>query len=180
MRAWVLAPLLVALAPLPARAALPDPTIATVLSAASTVVPLAATAALWGTGRGIEEGIRFDLGMVFLGLGAVAGPSVGQFYAGGGTNAVVGLILRSLTGGVMLTGAGLWVRGGESGEGVGTALTLLGGVPTALLAIYDIVDASSTAMESRRKAATAMLVPPPVLNIGGFSLCGAIAGGCAF
>lgn len=172
--------LLVALTPSPARAA-PDPTLATILSASSTLLPIGVAATLWGTGRGVEEGIRFDVGMSFLGVGAIAGPSIGQFYAGGGTNAVVSLVLRALTGAVMLTGSGLWVRGDEDAQEVGTALSFIGGVPTALLAVYDIVDASSTALETRRKAATALVEPLPAIDVGGFSLCAATAAwaGCA-
>jgi len=176
-RALCAASLLLALAPRVSLAA-PDPVLATALSAASTLVPIAATTSLWATGRGIDEGVRFDLGMVFLGLGAIAGPSIGQFYAEGGTNAVLSLILRTITGGVMLGGIGLIGRGGESGQDVGTALTLIGGIPTALLALYDIIDASDTAIEARRRRATAMVIAPPTRSVGPFDLCASIQGGC--
>lgn len=171
----VLASLL--LAGRPAQATGPDPTLATVLSLASTLTPMAVTAGLWATGRGPEEGIRFDVGIGALAVGAIVGPSIGQFYAEAGTNAWVSLLLRSVTGSIMLTGVGFWARGAEEDAGLGQALTVVGGVPTTLLALYDIVDASSSAVEARRNRATASL-PPPAVDIGGFSLCDALTGGC--
>lgn len=161
----------------PALATGPDPTLATVLSVASTLTPMAVTAGLWATGRGPEEGVRFDVGMGALAVGTIVGPSIGQFYAEAGTNAWVSLLLRSVTGSIMLTGVGFWARGAEEDEGLGQALTVVGGVPTTLLALYDVIDASSSAVEARRNRATAAL-PPPALDIGGFSLCSAVAGGC--
>lgn len=130
----------------PAQAA-PDPTIASVLSAACTVVPLAVTVALWTPAPGVGEPVRFDLGMTFIGLGSVIGPSVGQVYAGAGSDAVVSFILRSITASVMMVGSGFWARSEEQ-RGLGQALTIVGGVPTALLALYDIFGASSSAIAS--------------------------------
>lgn len=130
----------------PAEAA-PDPTIASVLSAACTVVPLAVTVALWTPAPGVGEPVRFDLGMTFIGLGSVIGPSVGQVYAGAGSDAVVSFILRTITASVMMVGSGFWARSEEQ-RGLGQALTVVGGIPTALLALYDIFGASSSAIES--------------------------------
>lgn len=113
----------------PALATGPDPTLATVLSVASTLTPMAVTAGLWATGRGPEEGVRFDVGMGALAVGTIVGPSIGQFYAEAGTNAWVSLLLRSVTGSIMLTGVGFWARGAEEDAGLGQALTVVGGVP---------------------------------------------------
>lgn len=164
---------------LPALAAAPDPTVATVLSLASTLGPATITAGLWGTGRGVEEGIRFDIGVAALAVGSILGPSIGQFYAESGTNAIVALLLRAVTGSVMLTGIGFVARGDEDDQGLGTALTVVGAVPTGLLALYDIVDASDSAVEAKRRRATASTVPLPELDIGGFTLCASVAGVCS-
>ncbi len=163
---------------LSARAAAPDPTVATVLSIASTLGPATITAGLWGTGRGVEEGIRFDIGVAALAVGSILGPSIGQFYAESGTNAIVALLLRAVTGSVMLTGVGFVARGEEDDQGLGTALTVIGAVPTGLLALYDIIDASDSAVEAKRRRATASAAPVPELDIGGFTLCSSVAGVC--
>ncbi|MFO0723793.1 MAG: hypothetical protein U1E65_08435 [Myxococcota bacterium] len=135
----------IGLAPLRPVHAAPDPTIATVLSAASTVVPLAVTVALWTPAPGVGEDVRFNMGMTFIGIGSILGPSVGQIYAEAGGDAVVSFILRSITATVMLVGSGYWARS-EEHRGLGQALTIVGGVPTALLALYDIFGASSSAI----------------------------------
>lgn len=163
-----------------AHAAAPDPTVATLLSVACTVVPSALTLGLWSTSRGTTEGIRFDVGIATLAAGSIVGPSVGQLYAESGTNLIVALLLRAVTGTVMLTGVGFWARGDPEDRGLGQALTAVGGVPTALLALYDIVDASDSAVEAKRARATASTVPVPDLVVGGFSLCASVAGGCRF
>jgi hypothetical protein len=135
----------------PARAwAAPDPTIAALLSAGSTVLPIAATTGLWTTGRGVDEGIRFDLGLAFLATGAIAGPSVGQIYGHGGSDSVVTFILRMLTGSLMTVGTGLWARSNNTKD-VGRALTILGGVPTVFLAGWDIFGAAESAREATRR-----------------------------
>jgi hypothetical protein len=85
----------------PAFADRPDPSIAVLLSAASTVVPLGGAALLFFTGPGYHEAIRVDLGMVFAALGTLLGPSIGQIYAHGGTDAWVTFFLRGVTGTVL-------------------------------------------------------------------------------
>ncbi len=144
-RLWVV----LALWGVPEASAAPDPAIASALSASATLVPLSVTLGLWSTGRGTREGLRFDIGMVALGAGVVVGPSVGQIYASGGVDAVVTFLIRSVTSSVMLAGVGLKLRGDDERQGLATALTALGAVPTGLLAIYDIVGAASSARETK-------------------------------
>ena len=152
--------------------AAPDPVIASVLSASATAVPLALAAVLLGTGRGAEEGIRFDAGMVTLGLGSILGPSVGQMYARGGVDAFVTWLLRAVTGAVMLTGVGFRLRGPTNRKILGTSLAITGAVPTGLLAIYDIYAASVSATEARYNRSDAqMSVPRELVSV---ALCGPI------
>ncbi|MCC7380450.1 MAG: hypothetical protein IT384_01365 [Deltaproteobacteria bacterium] len=162
----------------PRRAeAAPDPTLAVLLSAASTAVPLLVTGALWLTGEGVDEGIRFDVGLTCLGLGAILGPSIGQIYGQGGTDAWVSFFLRGATGAVLLTGVGLAARGQDEGiRGAGVALAVVGGIPTTLLALYDIVDSHSSAIEAaQRKGHGRIAELETPLSIGAFSLCSAFA-----
>lgn len=134
--------------PTPAWAA-PDPLIASLISAGSTVVPLAVSGTLLFTGRGSDEGVRYDFGLLFLGFAAIPGPSMGQIYGDGGVDAVVTFLLRAVTGSVLLLGTGYALRGDETQTGTGTALLWLGGIPTGLLALWDIYAASVSAQESR-------------------------------
>ncbi|MCK6551543.1 hypothetical protein L6R52_37260 [Myxococcota bacterium] len=147
--AVVLPAVLATLLPVRAAAA-PDPTIAALLSTGSTVLPIAATTGLWTSGRGADEGLRFDLGLVFLATGAIAGPSIGQIYGSGGSDAVVTFILRMLTGTLMTVGTGLWVRS-DNTKDAGRALAILGGIPTVFLAGWDIFGAAESARESTRR-----------------------------
>src|SRR5262252_4700249 len=87
---------------LPARVeAAPNPTIASLLSVGSTIIPVGIAASLLLTGRGADEGLRFDLSITFLAIGSVAGPSVGQLYGQGGWDALLSFLLRAVTGAVM-------------------------------------------------------------------------------
>ena len=162
----------------PARAAGPDPTIAAMLSTTSTLVPIGLTTALWLDGRGTDEGLRFDLGMTFLGLGAIFGPSMGQIYAEGGGDAWLSLFLRAITGSVMATGAGLWIRGESSkAQSSGRVLSFVGGVPTLLLAIYDIFDARANAREGQARRGHGYTASLPMIEeIGDLSPCSAVRG----
>ncbi len=167
----VMGAILVAASPRQAEAA-PDPAVASLMSASATAVPLAMTAILLGTGRGSEEGIRFDVAMVTLGIGSILAPSAGQIYASGGTDAFVTFLLRSVTGAVMLAGVGFKLRGNERQDGMGKALAIAGAVPTSLLAIYDIYAASVSATETRYKAGFAQTsVPAELLEV---AVCGPI------
>ncbi len=162
---------------LPAKRAeaAPEPVVASLLSVASTLVPLAITAGLFFTGRGVDEGIRFDVGLTTLGLGAIVGPSVGQIYGKGGGDAFITFLLRGVTGGVMLTGVGLRVRGREDLQGLGTALSLLGGIPTFFLALWDIIGAATSAKQARYDAGhgyrTALDLPDDLISV---AVCGPI------
>ena len=131
----------------------PDPVNAILLSTGSTLVPLGIAASLLTTGRGKDEGARFDASMAFTGIGSVLGPSVGQFYAGGGTNAWVTLGLRAVTGATMTAGLAIRLRGPEEDRALGNALFWVGLVPTALLGLYDIITAYGTARESKYRDA---------------------------
>lgn len=166
----ILVAFVVVSSPRPARAEAPDPVIASVMSAGATVVPLTLSAILLATGRGADEGIRFDAGMVTLGLGSVVGPSAGQLYARGGTDAFVTFLLRAVTGAVMLVGVGFALRGPDNRQVLGTSLAVTGGVPTGLLAIYDIYAAAISARDARYEAGYAEIeVPPELVDV---ALCG--------
>lgn len=150
-------------------AAAPDPTIASLLSLGSTLVPVGVSGALLFQRRGSDEGLRFDLGLTFLGMGAIGGPSVGQFYAGAGGDAVVTLLLRALTGAVLLVGTGLALRGDGGTQDAGEALAVLGGVPTVLLAAWDVIGAASSAREARYREghgpATSIATPADIASL---------------
>lgn len=157
----------------PRRAeAAPDPVIASMMSVGAMALPLTLTAILWSTGAGKAEGIRFDVGMVGLGIGAILSPSVGQIYAGGGTDAIVTFLLRTVTSAVMLTGVGFRLRGAENRQTMGLALALTGGIPTAFLAAYDVYAAAVSAKEARYEEGYARVAVPPELV--GVALCGPI------
>jgi hypothetical protein len=128
--------------------AAPDPTIASLLSAGSTLVPLGITAALLLTGPGKDEDVRFDLALFTMATGSIVGPSIGQIYASGGVDAVVTFILRMLTGALMVTGTGLALRSGNA-QDAGVALAVLGAVPTLFLAAWDVFGAASSAKAAR-------------------------------
>ncbi len=156
--------------------AAPEPVVASLLSVASTLVPLAVTAGLFFTGRGTDEGIRFDIGMTTLGLGVIVGPSVGQIYGSGGVDAFLTFLLRGVTGATMLTGIGLRVRGRDEGiQSLGTALSVIGAIPTLLLALWDIIGASTSAKQARYDAGhgyrTSLSVPDDLIGV---AVCGPI------
>lgn len=136
--------------PRAAIAAGPDPVIAGLLSAGSTVLPITVAAGLLGTGRGAEEGIRFDVSLSCIALGSIAGPSVGQIYASGGTDAIVTFVLRILTGAVMTTGLGFWLRSDDPEHTrTGRAMFVLGAIPTTFLGVWDWFGAASAAKQTR-------------------------------
>ena len=149
----------------------PDPVNAVLLSATSTLFPLGLATGLLTTGKGVNEGFRFDMALAFIGVGSVVGPSAGQFYAGGGTNAWVTLGLRLVTAGTMTAGLGLKLRGEGDDPTVGDALFWVGLVPTALLGLYDIISAYSTAKESRYRDAPIAGLTPKLLNV---AICGPV------
>lgn len=154
--------------------AAPDPVIAGLLSAGSTLLPVAVGTGLLLTGRGSEEGIRFDIGISAVGIGAVIGPSVGQLYAGGGIDALVSFILRAITGAIMTVGIGLKLRGDEDNQGAGTALAVVGGIPTGLLAIYDVYAATKAAQQARYREGHAVLPEQEVQKLVSIARCGPI------
>ncbi len=134
--------------PKEARAGKPDPVIATMLSVASTLLPLGVSSGLLFTGRGSDEGLRLDVGLSLVGVGSIIGPSIGHIYAGTGTDAWVTLGLRVLTGGLMTAGIGLKFRGNEDQQTPANALVVIGASLTALLAGYDFYAAYKSAEES--------------------------------
>ena len=157
----------------PRRAeAAPDPAVAAVMSAGATALPLAVTGILWGTGRGSDEGVRFDVGMVTLGLGSIVGPSAGQIYAHGGVDAFLTFLLRAVTGAVMVTGVGYRLRGAENRQTMGLALAVTGAVPTGLLAIYDIYASAVSAKEAGYREGHGQVVMPDDLRE--LAVCGPI------
>lgn len=151
----------------------PDPVNAVVLSSIATVLPVGMATGLLTTGRGADEGIRFDLALILMSLGSAIGPSAGQFYAKGGTNAWVTLGLRLITTGTMSTGLALSLRGAEDQQTLGDALFWVGLIPTAALALYDIITAYDRAKESKyRNAPIARLVVPA--DLVSVAICGPV------
>lgn len=148
---WLLASILL-LAPTKGWAAGPEPENAAILGATATLLPIAVGAGLLTIGRGSQEGTRFTAGLTSISIGAIVGPTTGQLYAGGGVDTVVTLLLRTVTGGLAVSGLGLALRGSEEEQTPAIALLSIGGATTLALAIYDIVDAPSTARESRIRA----------------------------
>lgn len=141
------------------------------MSAAATLLPTALGLGLLTTGRGWREGFRYESGMAMIGAGTIVGPSVGQLYARGGLSAVLTFTLRALTSSVMLFGLAKQFRGGEENDSLGTALSVVGGVPTGLLAIYDIFNAATQAEATRYEAGYAQAAPLELMSI---SRCGAM------
>ena len=130
----------------------PDPVVATLISLGTTLIPLAMGAVLWTQERGIDEGLRYDLGFVFFGVGGIIGPSSGKFYADKESDAWVSLSLRGLTGTMGLAGCGLWLRGEDAQtRNNGRALAAIGISTTGLLALYDIWTSGSAALETQRQ-----------------------------
>lgn len=146
------------------------------LSVTSTLIPIGLTLLLWVPGEGTDENVRLNTGMVSLGLGSILGPAIGGFYAGGGSDTWITLILRTLTGSLMLTGIGLAARAPEtSGRDLGRALGWSGAVPTGLLALYDLWTVPGRAAEAARKHRTVAYEPVPALSVGAFSLCDGVS-----
>lgn len=146
-----------------ARAAGPDPVIAGLLSAGSTVLPISVAAGLLLNGRGADEGVRFDISLACVAIGSIAGPSVGQIYGKGGVDAIVTFVLRFFTGGLMTTGLGLRLRSDdETTRSTGTAMLVLAGIPTAFLGIWDWFGAASSAKQTRYREGHASFIPEDV------------------
>jgi hypothetical protein len=139
--------------PVEAHAADPNPANASLLGATATLFPIAVGSGLLLTGRGQDEGVRLASALTSIGLGAAVGPSAGQLYAGAGVDGVVTLVFRSLTTGLTTTGLALAFRGSEEEEPAAFALIAVGGLTTAALAVFDIVDAADTAREARVRGA---------------------------
>jgi len=155
----------------PATAA-PDPTVAAVISVASTLVPLGVTAGLWATGRGPDEGVRFDIGLAAMAVGSILGPSAGQIYAEADSDAWISFVLRFATGAVMVAGSGLWLRGpSEGAQEAGKALTFVGAIPTAILAGWDIYSSAANSVEWARRQGYGPSTQAITPSIGVFSLC---------
>src|SRR5687767_7512739 len=122
------------IASLPARVdAAPNPVIASLLSVGSTLIPVAVGTGLLVTGRGPDEGLRFDIGLAAIAVGSIAGPTVGQLYGQGGWDTLVSFLLRALTGTIMTLGIAFDLRGSENTQSAGLALAIVGGIPTGLL-----------------------------------------------
>lgn len=157
------------IAPATASAAGPEPANASILSATATILPIAVGGSLLLTGRRDSEGVRLASAFTTMGIGAAVGPSIGQFYAGGGVDAVVTLLLRSLTTGMTATGGLLALRGGPDEEPTAIALMVVGGLTTVALAVFDIVDAADTARESKIRSAS---LDPELRELMEIAQCG--------
>lgn len=159
-----------------ARAAGPDPVVAGLLSVASTLIPIGLTLILWVPNDGLQEDVRLNTGMVSLGLGSILGPSIGGFYAGGGGDTWITLLLRTLTGSLMLSGIGLAARAElEGSRDLGQALAWAGAVPTGLVALYDLWTVPGRAREASRRSRTVAWEAVPTLSVGAFSLCDGVS-----
>lgn len=149
--------------PADAFARRPDPGIATLLSVGATLLPLTAGALLLLTGDGVNEDPRVAAGLTSVALGASVGPSVGTLYAGG-QDAWATLLLRTATTGLMTTGLGYRLEGAAGDRDLGLALAILGAVPTAALAAWDVANAGRLARQTRRQSGFAGAIragPPP-------------------
>jgi hypothetical protein len=131
---------------------------------------------LLGTGRGSEEGIRFDVSLACIAVGSIVGPSVGQIYASGGTDAIITFVLRVITGSVMTTGLGFSLRSEDpTTKRTGTAMLVLGGIPTAFLGVWDWFGAASSAKQTRYRQGHAGIAPPDLdPELVSLATCGAI------
>ena len=129
--------------------AAPKPGVARTLSAASFAVPVASGVLMLTTSRGTSSDNRLYTGLALVSAGAAFGPSVGQWYAKGKTNAWVTFGLRTLSTGMMTSGSIVRARGDPSLDGLGLALAIIGGGLTGTLSLYDIVDAGRTARQTR-------------------------------
>ncbi len=157
-RALALATLL---AILPARVdAAPNPAIASLLSVGSTLIPIGVATGLLLTGRGADEGLRYDISMGAIAIGSIVGPSVGQLYGEGGWDALLSFVLRAITGSIMTLGIGFHLRGNEDTHSAGIALAVVGGIPTGLLAIYDVWAAQDSAKEAKYREGHAEMPAP--------------------
>jgi hypothetical protein len=137
----------------------PEPAVARALSVGSTMVPVTGGLLLLLTDDGTNSDNRLTVGTGLVTVGAAVGPSVGQWYAGGGSDAWVVFGLRTLSSGMTGAGIGLRFRGDEGTEGLGVALMSIGGVITAALAAYDFVAAGDTARERRYESGFARTEP---------------------
>ncbi|MEM1023942.1 MAG: hypothetical protein AAGD10_00210 [Myxococcota bacterium] len=155
--------------------AAPKPGVARTLSAASFALPVASGVIMLGTSRGTASDNRLYTGLALISTGAAVGPSVGQWYAKGGTNAWVTFGLRTLSTGMMTSGSIVRARADESLDGLGLALALIGGGLTGALSIYDIVDAGKTAREARYESGFARLQLEDIARCGPFP-CGTVQG----
>ncbi len=172
-RTWLSVVALLLAFPVEGRASDPDPVNAVLLGAAATALPIAAGAGLLAGGRGPNDGRRLAGALALMTGGAVLGPSAGRLYAGANTDAAVTLSLRALTGALATTGAALAYRGTDEQETTAIALLILGGLPTALLAVADIVGSADAARESRLRlvgqlAAELRTCGPIGCPVGGF------------
>jgi hypothetical protein len=155
---------------LPARAeAAPNPTIASLLSVGSTIIPVGIGTGLLVAGRGSNEGLRFDLGISFVAVGSIGGPTVGQLYGQGGWDTLVSFLLRAVTGAVMTAGIALHLRGDEGTQSAGLPLIIVGAIPTGLLAIYDVWAAQDSAKEAKYREGHARIDPPRMDACGLYS-----------
>jgi hypothetical protein len=146
---------------LPARVdAAPNPLIASLLSVGSTLIPVGIGTGLLLSGRGSDEGLRFDVGLATIAVGSIAGPTVGQLYGQGGWDTLVSFVLRLITGAVMTVGIGIDIRGGEDIKTAGLAMAIVGGIPTGLLAIYDVWAAQDSAKEAKYREGHALIEAP--------------------
>ena len=130
----------------------PDPVVAVLMSLGSTLIPIALGTVLWTQERGVDEGLRYDMGFIFFSIGGILGPSTGKFYADQESDAWITLVLRGITGSMGMAGCGLWLRGEEAQtRNNGRALAAIGIGTTGLLAVYDIWSAGSAALETQRR-----------------------------
>jgi hypothetical protein len=61
----------------------------------------------------------------------------------------------------MTVGIAFDIRGSEDTQSAGLALAIVGGIPTGLLAIYDVWAAQDSAKEAKYREGHALVDPPP-------------------
>lgn len=142
-----------------------SPSRAATLSVVSTVVPVAAGAALIGSD--VERNV---LAASLIGGGIVVGPAIGYLDAGLVGRGISGIGLRVAAAGLgYAAAASMWRDGGDIEELAGPAMVFLGGcVVTSGLAIYDCAVVHRDVSHARR--ATAVLVPANVAGAPGVAL----------
>jgi hypothetical protein len=150
-----------------------DATATLLLSLGSTLIPAGAGLAI------LANSDQDSLGGSLLLLGALAGPSAGQYYLGEVGTGLAFTGGRALSAGLLYAGLGLSLAGAfdcffecegpqidhSSEHTAGAVLMVLGGASYLAFTIWDIADSTHTAIERSQPvqslALSPLFVPPP-------------------